>query len=192
MVTTVTTLWKVVLDLWSRHARLLPCLWCEPKGVLRICGDSGDDDDKNHGPRLMEVLGADRSEGGLWNFERQARGDQSRLCGGGRQNYPECDPKRRRIPIPRTRPNKGVLRPAEHQRNRVLRRPRLCCRWCQSPHAHLPCHGHAIAPNISSARPETHPSSKMASLVAENTAPPRLTYVSTALGPTKHLFEGVQ
>ena len=32
MVTTVTTLWKGVLDLWSRHARLLPCLWCEPKG----------------------------------------------------------------------------------------------------------------------------------------------------------------
>src|SRR5665809_5373 len=42
MVTTVTTLWEGVLDLWSGHARLLPCLWCEPKGVLRICGDSGD------------------------------------------------------------------------------------------------------------------------------------------------------
>jgi hypothetical protein len=37
------------------------------------------------------------------------------------------------------------------------------------PHAHLPCHGYAIAPIISSARPETDPSSKMASLVAENT-----------------------
>jgi hypothetical protein len=32
--------------------------------VLRICGDSGDGDDKNHGARLMEVLGADRSEDG--------------------------------------------------------------------------------------------------------------------------------
>ena len=62
MVTTVATLWEGVLDLWSAHARLLPCLWCELKGVLRICGDSGDGDDKNHGARLMEVLGADRSE----------------------------------------------------------------------------------------------------------------------------------
>jgi hypothetical protein len=43
VVTTVTTLWEGVLDLWSGHARLLPCLWCEPKGVLRICGDSGDE-----------------------------------------------------------------------------------------------------------------------------------------------------
>jgi hypothetical protein len=42
VVTTVTTLWEGVLDLWSGHARLLPCLWCEPKEVLRICGDSGD------------------------------------------------------------------------------------------------------------------------------------------------------
>ena len=32
--------------------------------MLRICGDSGDGDDKNHGARLMEVLGADRSEDG--------------------------------------------------------------------------------------------------------------------------------
>src|SRR3712207_1233915 len=31
-----------VLDLWSGHARLLPCLWCEPKGVLRYLGDGGD------------------------------------------------------------------------------------------------------------------------------------------------------
>ena len=45
VVTTVTTLWEGVLDLWSGHARLLPCLWCEPKGVLRICGDSGDGGD---------------------------------------------------------------------------------------------------------------------------------------------------
>jgi hypothetical protein len=60
------------------------------------------------------------------------------------------------------------------------------------PHAHLPCHGYAIAPIISSARPETDPSSKMASLVAENTSLRRLTYVSTALGPTKDLFEGLQ
>ena len=64
VVTSVTTLWKGVLDLWSGHARLLPCLWCELKGVLRICGDSGDGDDKNHGARLMEVLGADHSEDG--------------------------------------------------------------------------------------------------------------------------------
>jgi hypothetical protein len=48
----------------------------------------------------------------------------------------------------------------------VLCRPRTCCRWCQSPHAYLPCHGYAIAPIISSARPETDPSSKMASLLA--------------------------
>src|ERR671914_595689 len=45
VVTTVTTLWKGVLDLWSGHARLLPCLLCEPKGVLRICGVSGDGHD---------------------------------------------------------------------------------------------------------------------------------------------------
>jgi hypothetical protein len=64
MVTTVTTLWEGVLDLWSGHVRILPCLWCELKGVLRICGDSGDGDDKNHGARLIEVLGADRSEDG--------------------------------------------------------------------------------------------------------------------------------
>ena len=43
---------------------LLLCLWWVPKGVLRICGDSGYADDKHHGTRLMEVLGADRSEGG--------------------------------------------------------------------------------------------------------------------------------
>jgi|SRR5215203_3560469 len=42
VVTSVTTLGKGVLDLWSGRARLLPCLWCEPMGVLRICGDSGD------------------------------------------------------------------------------------------------------------------------------------------------------
>ena len=60
------------------------------------------------------------------------------------------------------------------------------------PHAHLPCHGYAIAPIISSARPETDPSSKMAFLVAENTPPPYLTYVSTDLGPTEDLFEGLQ
>ena len=42
MVTTVTTLWEGVLDLWSGHARLLPCPWCEPKGVLRYLGDGGD------------------------------------------------------------------------------------------------------------------------------------------------------
>jgi hypothetical protein len=42
MVTTVTTLWEGVLDLWSGHARLLPCLWWEPKGVLRYLGDGGD------------------------------------------------------------------------------------------------------------------------------------------------------
>jgi hypothetical protein len=50
LVTTVTTLWKGVLDLWSGHARLLPCLWYEPKGVLRICGDSGDGHDAHDGP----------------------------------------------------------------------------------------------------------------------------------------------
>jgi hypothetical protein len=45
------------------------------RGVLRVygvgsrghplyLGDSGDGDNKNHGMRLMEVLGGDRSEGG--------------------------------------------------------------------------------------------------------------------------------
>jgi hypothetical protein len=48
MVTTFTTLWEGVLDLWSGHARLLPCLWCELKGVLRICGESGDGGDCLH------------------------------------------------------------------------------------------------------------------------------------------------
>jgi hypothetical protein len=57
VITSVTTIWEGVLDLWSGHARLLPCLWCELKEVLRIFGDSGDGDDKNHGARLMEVLG---------------------------------------------------------------------------------------------------------------------------------------
>jgi len=56
MVTTVTTLWEGVLDLWSGHARLLPCLWCEPKGVLRICGDSGDGGDENHVRCLLETF----------------------------------------------------------------------------------------------------------------------------------------
>src|SRR5215211_1957115 len=45
VVTTVTTLWKGVLDLWSGHARLRLGLSSEPKGVLRICGDSGDGGD---------------------------------------------------------------------------------------------------------------------------------------------------
>ena len=48
-VTIVTTLRKGVLHLRSGRARLLPCLWSEPKGVLRICGDSGDGDDANDG-----------------------------------------------------------------------------------------------------------------------------------------------
>jgi hypothetical protein len=60
------------------------------------------------------------------------------------------------------------------------------------PHAHLTCHGYAIAPIISSARPETDPSSKIASLVAENTHLRGPTYASTALVPTKDLFEGLQ
>ena len=45
VVTAVTTLWKGVLNPWSGRARLLPCLWPERKGVLRVCGDSGDGDD---------------------------------------------------------------------------------------------------------------------------------------------------
>jgi hypothetical protein len=48
-----------------------------------------------------------------------------------------------------------------------------------TPRAHLSCHGYAIAAIISSARPETDPSSKVASLLAENTHPRRLTYVSS-------------
>jgi hypothetical protein len=43
---------------------VLPRLWCGLKGAPLYLGDSGDGDDKNHGTRLMEVLGADRSEGG--------------------------------------------------------------------------------------------------------------------------------
>jgi hypothetical protein len=70
--------------------------------------------------------------------------------------------------------------------------PNLLCRWCQSPHAHLPCHGYAIAAIISSARPETDPSLKLFSLVAEKTPPPHLTRTSMALGLAEHLFEGVQ
>ena len=63
VVTTVTTLWKGVLDLWSGHARLLPCLWSEPKGVLRICGDSGDGDDAHDG-----LLRAHSRQGALLYF----------------------------------------------------------------------------------------------------------------------------
>ncbi len=36
---------------------VLPCLWCGLKGAPLYLGDSGDGDDKNHGTRLMEVLG---------------------------------------------------------------------------------------------------------------------------------------
>jgi hypothetical protein len=43
---------------------VLPCLWCGLKGTPLYLGDSGVGDDKNYGTRLMEVLGADRSEGG--------------------------------------------------------------------------------------------------------------------------------
>jgi len=43
---------------------VLPCLWCGLKGAPLYLGDSGDSEDKNQGTRLMEVLGADRSEGG--------------------------------------------------------------------------------------------------------------------------------
>jgi hypothetical protein len=39
-------------------------LWCGLKGAPLYLGDSGDGDDKNHGARLMEILGADRSEDG--------------------------------------------------------------------------------------------------------------------------------
>jgi hypothetical protein len=60
MVTTVTTLWEGVLDLWSGHARLLPCLWWEPKGELRYLGDGGDSGDENHN-LLGDVTAADRS-----------------------------------------------------------------------------------------------------------------------------------
>ena len=54
--------------------------------------------------------------------------------------------------------------------------PRYEILWARNE----PCHGYAIAPIISCARPETDPNSKMASLVAENTHPRRPTYVSTA------------
>jgi hypothetical protein len=41
-VTTVTTLGRgVPVTVVGTHACLLPFLWCEPEGVLRICGDSG-------------------------------------------------------------------------------------------------------------------------------------------------------
>ena len=60
---------------------VLPCLWCGLKGAPLYLGDSGDGDDKNHGTRLMEVLGGRplRGRGGLWAFERKDRGDQGRL-----------------------------------------------------------------------------------------------------------------
>ena len=48
-VTMVTTFGRG-LDLWSGHVRHLPCLWTESKGVLRICGDSGDGHDAHDGP----------------------------------------------------------------------------------------------------------------------------------------------
>jgi hypothetical protein len=111
-----------------------PCLWCGLKGALLYLGDSGDGDDKNHGTRLTEVLGADRSEGGAASGSSRDRIAEIRAgCAQGVEKYPESEPERRRTPIARTRVNKGVLRPADQQRNRVLCRPRTCCRWCQPP-----------------------------------------------------------
>jgi hypothetical protein len=69
MVTTVTTLWEGVLDLWSGHARLLPCLWCDPKGVLRYLGDGGDSGDENHN-LLADFTAADRSPTGKRAFSQ--------------------------------------------------------------------------------------------------------------------------
>jgi hypothetical protein len=63
----------------------------------------------------------------------------------------------------KVREDQGRLRAAGGS---VLCRSRTCCRWYQSPRAHLTCHGYAIAVIIFSARSETDPSSKMASPVA--------------------------
>ena len=113
---------------------VLPCLWCGPKGAPLYLGDSGDGDDKHYGTHLMELLGADRSEGGAASGSSRGRIAQIRAgCAQGVQKYPGCEPERRSTPIPRTRVNEGVLRPADQQRNRLLCRSRTCCRGCQSP-----------------------------------------------------------
>jgi hypothetical protein len=44
---------------WWTHARLFPCLWCGPKGVLWICGDSGDSGNETQREVLLESLKAD-------------------------------------------------------------------------------------------------------------------------------------
>src|SRR5215213_475304 len=49
VVTTVTTLWEGVLDLWSDTRVFSRVYGVSPKGVLRICGDSGDGDDAHDG-----------------------------------------------------------------------------------------------------------------------------------------------
>jgi hypothetical protein len=64
---------------------VLPCLWCGPKGAPLYLGDSGDGDDKNHGTHLMELLGADRSEGGAASGSSRGRIAQIRAgCAQGR------------------------------------------------------------------------------------------------------------
>src|SRR5215212_5324663 len=49
VVTSVTTLWEGVLDLWSDTRVFSRVYGVSPKGVLRICGDSGDGDDAHDG-----------------------------------------------------------------------------------------------------------------------------------------------
>ena len=54
----------------TRASTPVSMVWAQ--GGTCIFGDSGDADDKNHGTRLMEVLGARplRGRGGLWVFGR--------------------------------------------------------------------------------------------------------------------------
>ena len=65
VVTAVTTLGRRGSEsMVGTRTGVLSCLWCGLKGSPLYLGDSGEADDKNHGMRLMELLGADRSEDG--------------------------------------------------------------------------------------------------------------------------------
>jgi hypothetical protein len=58
VVTAVTTLGRRgSKSMVGTRTGVLSCLWCGLKGAPLYLGDSGDADDKNHGTRLMEVLG---------------------------------------------------------------------------------------------------------------------------------------
>jgi hypothetical protein len=104
------------------HARLLPCLWCEPKGVLRICGDSGDGHDTHDGHlRAYFNRGAPllRRPLPLNLTRRTRRGEQGApyLCGfptyDWRRVLSHCQITRRRYPTT-DHPPRRVYR--EHRR----------------------------------------------------------------------------